>query len=76
MLVLSRKTDQSIYIGDQIRITVVQVQGNRVKIGIEAPQSIKVYRSELVDAPREIGGPPPSSAQPWGPAPLCPVPFG
>jgi len=56
MLVLSRKTDESIHVGDGIRITVVQVQGNRVKIGIEAPKSVRVFRSELVDAPPTRAG--------------------
>ena len=48
MLVLSRKADQSIHIGDEIRITVVRIRGNRVKLGIEAPGEVSGLRGELV----------------------------
>lgn len=47
MLVLSRKPGEQIRVGDNITITVVEVRGNRVKIGIEAPRSVGVVRSEL-----------------------------
>ncbi len=47
MLVLSRKTDQKIIIGSDIMITVVAVNGNRVKIGIQAPENVRILRSEL-----------------------------
>jgi carbon storage regulator len=47
MLVLSRKPGEQLRIGDNITITVVEVRGNRVKIGIEAPRNVGVVRSEL-----------------------------
>lgn len=47
MLVLTRKLGESITIGDDIRITVMAVKGNQVKIGIEAPTETKVYREEI-----------------------------
>lgn len=47
MLVLSRKKNQAINIGKNIIITVVDVQGDSVRIGIEAPRSIDIYRSEI-----------------------------
>ncbi|NMA60711.1 MAG: carbon storage regulator CsrA [Firmicutes bacterium] len=47
MLVLTRKVDQSIMIGDQIRIVVVDVRGDQVKIGIDAPREIMVHREEV-----------------------------
>ena len=47
MLVLSRKQDQEILIGDQIKITVLKTRGNTVRLGIEAPRDIKVIRGEL-----------------------------
>ena len=53
MLVLSRKKDEKIVIGDNIEITVVDVKGDTVKIGIAAPPEIKIYRGELLDAIRE-----------------------
>lgn len=47
MLVLSRKKDESIMIGDQIEIKILAVEGDQVKIGIVAPKSVKVHRSEV-----------------------------
>lgn len=47
MLVLTRKRDESIIIGDSIKVTVVDVRGDRVKLGIEAPRSIPVHREEI-----------------------------
>lgn len=47
MLVLSRKQNQEIIIGDDIKITVLKVRGNLVRIGIEAPKEVRVVRGEL-----------------------------
>jgi carbon storage regulator CsrA len=47
MLVLTRKLDESLRIGDDIKITVLRVKGNTVRIGIEAPRDVRVVRSEL-----------------------------
>ena len=47
MLVLTRKLGESITIGNDIRITVMAVKGNQVKIGIEAPTETKIYREEI-----------------------------
>lgn len=47
MLVLSRKLDEVILIGDDIRVTVTSISPRSVKLGIEAPKSVKVLRSEL-----------------------------
>ncbi|MGB3367255.1 MAG: carbon storage regulator CsrA [Acidaminobacteraceae bacterium] len=49
MLVLSRKKDESLIIGDNIEITIVEIEDGRVKIGIEAPKSIEVNRKEVYD---------------------------
>jgi len=59
MLVLSRKADEKIVIGQNITVTVLRVQGRIVKIGVEAPDSVPVFRSELVGkpSPREPGTP-------------------
>lgn len=51
MLVLSRKQDQEIIIGGQIKITVLKTRGNVVRLGIEAPKDIKVVRGELESTP-------------------------
>jgi carbon storage regulator len=50
VLVLARKTDQAILLGDGIRIVVLGVSGDRVRIGIEAPREIPILRQELRDA--------------------------
>lgn len=50
MLVLSRQRDQSIMIGDDIEITVVDVRGDKVRLGINAPGEIPVHRKEIYEA--------------------------
>lgn len=47
MLALSRKAGESIIIGNDIEVTILEVKGEQVKIGINAPKSISVYRKEL-----------------------------
>ena len=47
MLVLSRKTDQSLIVGEDITITVLGIEGDRVKLGIRAPRSVPVLREEV-----------------------------
>ena len=64
MLVLTRKSNQSIMIGDDIEISVLAVMGEKVRIGIEAPRSVPVFRREVYveiqedqddpDAPQEV----------------------
>lgn len=47
MLVLSRRADESMFIGDDIKITVLDIRGGQVRLGITAPESIKVHREEV-----------------------------
>jgi carbon storage regulator len=47
MLVLSRKAGQSIIINENIELTILDVQGDQIKIGVKAPKSVKVYRKEI-----------------------------
>lgn len=48
MLVLSRKADEVIIVGDNIKISVLSIDGDKVKLGIEAPISMRIFREELV----------------------------
>ena len=50
MLVLSRQRDESIMIGDDVEITIVDVRGDKVRLGITAPKNIPVHRREIYDA--------------------------
>jgi carbon storage regulator len=50
MLVLSRYRDESIFVGDDIVITVVDIRGDRVRIGVQAPSDVTVHRQEVYDA--------------------------
>ena len=49
MLVLTRKVNQSIIIGDNIEIVVLEVRGEQVRIGIKAPRDVQVHRKEIFD---------------------------
>ncbi len=50
MLVLSRQKDESIIIGDDVEVTIVDVRGDKVRLGINAPRSISVHRKEVYEA--------------------------
>ena len=49
MLVLSRNAEESMFIGDDIKITVLDIRGGQVRIGITAPQDIKIHREEVYE---------------------------
>jgi len=48
MLALSRKKDEAIIINDDIEITIIEIKGDQVKLGISAPKSIPIYRKEVI----------------------------
>lgn len=50
MLVLSRKRDESIVVGGEVVVTVVEIRGDKVRLGIEAPKEVTVHRKEVHDA--------------------------
>lgn len=50
MLVLTRRSEESIIIGGNIQVTVLSVEGEKVKIGIDAPREVTILRKELIDA--------------------------
>ena len=49
MLVLTRRTDETILIGEDIEITVLAVDGSQIRVGIDAPEDVKILRGELLD---------------------------
>jgi carbon storage regulator CsrA len=49
MLVLSRKENQAIHIGDNIKLTVLRVRGKTIRIGVEAPEDVRILRGELAE---------------------------
>jgi carbon storage regulator len=57
MLVLSRKVGEQIIIGEDIRVAVVSISGDRVRLGFIAPADIRVLRTELCGPPDQSGGP-------------------
>jgi len=50
MLILSRKTDEKIKIGEDITLTIIEIRGDQVKIGVEATKNVKVFRQEVFNA--------------------------
>ncbi len=53
MLVLSRKKNESIVINDDVKIVVVEIRGDKVRLGIEAPKEVPVHRNEVYEAIRQ-----------------------
>lgn len=53
MLVLARRVGEEIVIGDNVRVTVLEIRGNQVRLGVVAPQSVRVLREEILNRPVE-----------------------
>jgi carbon storage regulator len=53
MLILARKVNERIVIGEDVQVSIVDIKGDQVKIGIDAPKSVKVYRYEVFEAIQE-----------------------
>jgi carbon storage regulator len=53
MLILTRKLNEKLVIGDGIIVSIIEVRGDQVKLGIEAPKTVKVFRQEVYDAIQE-----------------------
>ena len=47
MLILTRKPGESVYIGDNVKVTVVEIKGSQIRLGIDAPQDVRIYREEI-----------------------------
>jgi carbon storage regulator len=76
MLVLSRKKDESIVINNDITIVVVEIRGDKVRLGVEAPKEVPVHRREVFEAiargePMDAGS---VTVTPSGTEPIAPVP--
>src|SRR5258705_4087080 len=85
MLLLTRKLGENIRIGDDVKITIVEVKGNHVKLGIDAPPSVKVHREEIYERIQQENrraqalqagnaGSPAAGGVAGGPAPAIPAP--
>ena len=76
MLVLSRQRDETIVIGDDIEITVVDIRGDKVRLGISAPKAVTVHRKEVYDAIRKENRQAAAEVPPGGatPAPTAQAP--
>jgi len=76
MLVLSRKKNESIIINDNITVTVIEIRGDKVRLGIEAPKTVSVHRREVYEAIHGQQPPGPAKAREHepdtGPAPVTP----
>ena len=53
MLILSRKINEKVIIGDDITVSIIEVRGDQVRIGIDAPKKVKVFRQEVFEAIRD-----------------------
>lgn len=47
MLILTRKPGESLYIGDTVKVTIVEIKGNQIRVGIDAPTDLRIYREEI-----------------------------
>jgi carbon storage regulator len=50
MLILSRKINEKIMIGDDVSVSIIEIRGDQVRLGVDAPKNVKVYRQEVFDA--------------------------
>jgi carbon storage regulator len=50
MLILSRKVNEKIMIGEDISVSIIEIRGDQVRLGVDAPKSVKVFRQEVFDA--------------------------
>ena len=54
MLVLTRKIDEAIMLGDNVKVTVLGIDGDHVRLGIEAPKSLRIFRMELLEQTKDV----------------------
>jgi carbon storage regulator len=73
MLVLSRKRDEQIVIGNDVVVTIVEIRGDKVRLGIEAPSHVSVHRHEVYQSINRAKDAPSAAAPSEAPAPDTPV---
>ena len=56
MLILTRRLQESLIVGDNIKVTVLSIKGNQVRLGIDAPKHIEVHREEIYNRIQQNGG--------------------
>lgn len=57
MLILTRRVGESLIIGDDVKITVLGVKGNQVRVGVDAPRDVAVHREEILNRPQSTAKP-------------------
>ena len=57
-LVITRSVEESFMVGDTVKVTILQVRGDKVRIGVTAPRSVEVHRQEVYNAIQQEGGSP------------------
>ena len=57
MLILTRRIGEQLLIGNDIKVVVLSIKGNQIRIGIDAPDDVKIMREELLDPPKPDSGP-------------------
>jgi carbon storage regulator len=67
MLILSRKINEKIMIGDDVSVSILEIRGDQVRLGVEAPKTVKVFRQEVFDAIRAENQAAAASLPPSGP---------
>lgn len=53
MLILTRKPGESLYVGDDVKITIVEIKGHQIRVGIDAPRELRIYREEIYNLIKE-----------------------
>ncbi|MFO0943762.1 MAG: carbon storage regulator [Pirellulales bacterium] len=67
MLILSRKLNETVYVGNDVVIRVVKIKGNVVGLGIEAPNNVRILRSEIAQSEKQLAEAKPKAKQAKGP---------
>ena len=64
MLILTRKVGESIIVGKDIRVSILEIKGRQVRVGVQAPHSVSIHREEVYRSMRDRDGPSPTAETP------------